>query len=178
MFSTDSNNFLNEPLSFGFNTAKQIFLFLHVSDFQGPSDVKQNQYFCHIIFQDFEDCEKKKSTENATRRDLGGTTWGPLSPSCVLSMQSWSPPTRLELKLTIKRTPRAILWWGDTESWNTPNRCADCEDRRRDATRAAPGCPFDSIDTISFSNMIKREQLTPGLWDCGSYLYQTLSRTS
>jgi hypothetical protein len=29
-----------------------------------------------------------------------------------------------------------------------------------DATRAAPGCPFDSIDIISFNNMVKREQFT------------------
>jgi hypothetical protein len=28
---------------------------------------------------------------------------------------------------------------------------------RGDAARAAPGCPFDSIDTISFSTMMKRE---------------------
>jgi hypothetical protein len=33
----------------------------------------------------------------------------------------------------------------------------DCEDRRRAAAGAAPGCPFDSIDTISFSNNMKRE---------------------
>jgi hypothetical protein len=36
-----------------------------------------------------------------------------------------------------------------------------------DAAGAASVCPFDSIDTISFSNMIKREYFTPwtmGLW--------------
>jgi hypothetical protein len=29
--------------------------------------------------------------------------------------------------------------------------------RREEAAGASPYCPFDSIDTISFSNMIKRE---------------------
>jgi hypothetical protein len=37
------------------------------------------------------------------------------------------------------------------------NWSEDCEDRRGDAARAAPGCPFDSIDTISFSNIMKRD---------------------
>jgi hypothetical protein len=38
MFSIDSRDFLNNPLSFAFNIAKQIWLFLHVFDFQGPSE--------------------------------------------------------------------------------------------------------------------------------------------
>jgi hypothetical protein len=33
MFSIESRDFLNNPLSFGFNTVKQILLFLHVFDF-------------------------------------------------------------------------------------------------------------------------------------------------
>jgi hypothetical protein len=33
MFSIDFGDFLNNPLSFGFNIAKQICLFLHVFDF-------------------------------------------------------------------------------------------------------------------------------------------------
>jgi hypothetical protein len=33
----------------------------------------------------------------------------------------------------------------------------ECKDRRGDAAGAAPGCPFDSIDAISFSNMMKKE---------------------
>jgi hypothetical protein len=37
MFSIDSWDFLNDLLSFGFNTAKQICLFLQVFDFQRPS---------------------------------------------------------------------------------------------------------------------------------------------
>jgi hypothetical protein len=32
---------------------------------------------------------------------------------------------------------------------------------RGDVAGAAPGCPFDSIDTISFNNMLKRDQFTP-----------------
>jgi hypothetical protein len=37
MFSIYSKDFLNDPLSYGFNTVKQIFLFLHVFDFQESS---------------------------------------------------------------------------------------------------------------------------------------------
>jgi hypothetical protein len=40
---------------------------------------------------------------------------------------------------------------------NTPNGSLDYEDGRGDVAGAAPGCPFDSIDTIFFNNMIKRE---------------------
>jgi hypothetical protein len=32
----------------------------------------------------------------------------------------------------------------------------DGEDRKRDAVRAAPGCPFISIDTISFTTMKRK----------------------
>jgi hypothetical protein len=46
---------------------------------------------------------------------------------------------------------------GGRESWNTRNRSKDCKDRRGDATGAAPGCPFDSINSISFNNIMKRE---------------------
>jgi hypothetical protein len=46
---------------------------------------------------------------------------------------------------------------GGGETQNTQNRSADYEGRRRDAFGAAPGCPFDFIDTISFHNMMKRE---------------------
>jgi hypothetical protein len=49
----------------------------------------------------------------------------------------------------------------------------DYEDRRGDATRAAPGCPFASINTISFITMMKMEYFIPGIWYCGSNLYQT-----
>jgi hypothetical protein len=43
MFAIDSRDFLNNPLSFGFNTTKQIFLFLHVFDFEGPCSVIPDQ---------------------------------------------------------------------------------------------------------------------------------------
>jgi hypothetical protein len=45
----------------------------------------------------------------------------------------------------------------DRETLNAQNRYADCKDRREDATEDASGCPFNSIDAISFSTMIKRE---------------------
>jgi ferredoxin len=39
----------------------------------------------------------------------------------------------------------------------TQNKSEECEDGRGDAAGAVPGCPFDSINTISFITMIKRE---------------------
>jgi hypothetical protein len=51
MFFIDSEDFLNDPLLFGFNTMKQIFLFLHVFDFQGPSGRQKEPIFwpCHFF---------------------------------------------------------------------------------------------------------------------------------
>jgi hypothetical protein len=46
---------------------------------------------------------------------------------------------------------------GGGETRNIPNGSADCDDRRGDTIGAAPGCPFDSIDTISLSNIMTRE---------------------
>jgi hypothetical protein len=40
MFSIDSGDFLSDPLSFSFNTTKQICLFLHVLTFRDLPDVK------------------------------------------------------------------------------------------------------------------------------------------
>jgi hypothetical protein len=37
MLSIDSEDVLDDPLSFGFNTTKQVSLFLHIFDFHGPS---------------------------------------------------------------------------------------------------------------------------------------------
>jgi hypothetical protein len=45
MFSIDSEDFLNDPLSFAFNTAKQFCLFLHVFYFQGPSGPQTDPIF-------------------------------------------------------------------------------------------------------------------------------------
>jgi hypothetical protein len=50
MFSIDSVDFLNDPLSFGFNTTKQISLFLHVFDFQGPSERQTDPIFLQHHF--------------------------------------------------------------------------------------------------------------------------------
>jgi hypothetical protein len=45
---------------------------------------------------------------------------------------------------------------------------------RGDASRVAHGFPFDSIDTISFVTMMKREYFISGAWDYGSKLLQYL----
>jgi hypothetical protein len=74
--------------------------------------------------------------------------------------------------------PLVTSWWGGRETINAQYGSADCGDRWEDVVGAAPGFPFDSIDTISFSTMMKREQFTLVLWDCGSNLYQTISRAS
>jgi hypothetical protein len=47
MFSIDFGDFLNNLLSFGFNTVQQIYFFLTFRDLQ---DVKQTLYFWHVIF--------------------------------------------------------------------------------------------------------------------------------
>jgi hypothetical protein len=47
--------------------------------------------------------------------------------------------------------------WGSRETRNTWNRSANCMDMRGDTVGAAPSCPVDSIDTISFSTKMKRE---------------------
>jgi hypothetical protein len=52
-----------------------------------------------------------------------------------------------------------------------------CKDMRGNAIGAVHGCPFTSIDTISFATMMK-EYFIPGLWDCGSNLYQYLYSAS
>jgi hypothetical protein len=57
-------------------------------------------------------------------------------------------------------TTREISQGGSGETRNTPNGPAHCENRRGDAIGAAPGCPFDSIDTISSSDIIKKEYTT------------------
>jgi hypothetical protein len=49
MFSIDFGDFLNDPLSYGFNTSKQILLFLHVLTFRDLSGVKWTQSFYHVI---------------------------------------------------------------------------------------------------------------------------------
>jgi hypothetical protein len=36
-------------------------------------------------------------------------------------------------------------------------RSVDYKDRRGGTAKDTPRCPFDSIDTISFNNMMKRE---------------------
>jgi hypothetical protein len=66
--------FLNNPLSLGFNTTKQICLFLHVFDFQEPSGRQTDpKFFPHHFFQEIEDRKKKNSMGEATRQEIGGT---------------------------------------------------------------------------------------------------------
>jgi hypothetical protein len=46
---------------------------------------------------------------------------------------------------------------GKKNEIHTQKYSADYKDRRRDTVGVIHGCPFDSIDTISFVTMIKRE---------------------
>jgi hypothetical protein len=85
-------------------------------------------HFATLFFQEIEDREKKKSTENATRQEIGahvgshpGRMVGPISPlvrpfNVVLDSTdlSWRKPA-------IQMTPRAISWWGGRETQNTRN---------------------------------------------------------
>jgi hypothetical protein len=51
----------------------------------------------------------------------------------------------------------AIFGRSGGETQNTSYGSEDREDRRGAAAGAAPGCPFDSIDIISSSTMMKME---------------------
>jgi hypothetical protein len=85
MFSIDSRDFLNDPLSFGFNTTKQIFVFSHILIFRAFRTSNGSNLFATSFFQEIEDHEKKKSMGDATRRKRGPTMrahflsawWGP-----------------------------------------------------------------------------------------------------
>jgi hypothetical protein len=50
MFFIGSGDFLNNLISFGFNTSKQIFFFYMFLTFKDLPDVKRTQSFCHVIF--------------------------------------------------------------------------------------------------------------------------------
>jgi hypothetical protein len=54
-------------------------------------------------------------------------------------------------------TPSGEFMTGDRETRNTPYKSKNSKDRRGYIVRAAPGCPFYSIDTISLCNIMKRE---------------------
>jgi hypothetical protein len=75
---------------------------------------------------------------------------GPITANFISTDPPWP-------KIDYKRILHAILWWGNKETQNTQYRSADCMDNKGDTANAAPGCPFDSINTISFSTMMKRE---------------------
>jgi hypothetical protein len=70
-----------------------------------------------------------------------------------LSLLLWN---RLALKTTIYTIAQAISRWGGRETENTQHGSADWEDRRGDVVGATLGCPFVSINTISFTTMMKR----------------------
>jgi hypothetical protein len=72
MFSIESGDFLNNHVSFGFNTAKEFLLILHVFDFHRPSGRQTNPIFCCIIFLEIKDSEKN-SMWNTTRWERAGT---------------------------------------------------------------------------------------------------------
>jgi hypothetical protein len=165
MFSIESGDFQNNPLLFGFNIGKQIYLFLHAFDFRGPSGRQMDTNFFSPHFLGNRRDREKRSMGNATRQGRGPTMqakilavwWAPTSSSWVQLLQTSPPRNRLDLKPTIKRTPHAISRRGCRVRWNTQFWSKDCDDRSGDVAGAALGFSFDSIDTISFSNMMKRE---------------------
>jgi hypothetical protein len=85
MFCIDSGDFLNDLVSFGFNSAKQIFLFL---TFTYLLYVKPTNHFATSFFQEIEDRENKKSTGNAMRTKRGA----PCSPTCWLHGGAYLSP--------------------------------------------------------------------------------------
>jgi hypothetical protein len=71
MFFINSRDFVNNSLSFDFNIAKHICLFLHVFYFD-LSNIKRTQSFAMSFFLEILDREKK-SAGNAMRKEIGGT---------------------------------------------------------------------------------------------------------
>jgi hypothetical protein len=78
MFSVESGDFLNNPLSFGFNSIGQVIIFFHIFDFQGPSTRQMDQIFLTHNFLGIKNCEKK-STWNSTRGRKEGAPCGKTS---------------------------------------------------------------------------------------------------
>jgi hypothetical protein len=139
LFAIDFGGFLNDPLSFGFNTAKQIFLYLHVFDFQGPFE---RQTFCHILFSG-----NRRPWEEvnggATKQELGGHHTGPHVGHMVSPISSLEHCFDAILESTDSCWPKtdyiypllAILQGCGGETWNTRYKYVDCEDRRGDPAR-------------------------------------------
>jgi hypothetical protein len=124
------------------------------------------KHFSSPVFWEIEDCEKNKSMGDATRIKRGGTMcshiliawWAPSRPSSIVSTQSWTLRDHLDLKPTIYTSSHSVISrWGGQKTRKTPYGSKGYKDRRGAAAGAAPSCPLDSIDIISFSTMIKRE---------------------
>jgi hypothetical protein len=71
LFAIDSGGFLNNLLSSGFNTAKQIFSLLHFISFSELRMSNGPKLFAMSFFRETQELEKKKSTGDATRAKRG-----------------------------------------------------------------------------------------------------------
>jgi hypothetical protein len=163
MFLIDFGDFLNSHLYFVLTLQNRKPYFCVFFSFRDLLDVKHIQSFWNLIFQANRPDEKKKSTWRATRGKIGPTMqshflaawWGPSPTSWALFWISSPLQIRLDVKLTIYMTPPAISRWGNKETHNIWKGYENYKDTRADDVGAAPSFHFASIDTISFTTMIK-----------------------
>jgi hypothetical protein len=99
LIAIDFGGFINNPLSFVYNTTKQFSLFFIFLTFRDLPDIKRTKTFCKVIFREIQELERKKSMGDATwgKREITmwakllAMWWGPSRASCVVSMQSFTP---------------------------------------------------------------------------------------
>jgi hypothetical protein len=92
-------------------------------------------------------------------------------------LQTLAPQNRIDLN-QLYIPPLATSWRGCGETLNTPNGSEYCEDMRGDIARVAPDSPLTPSTPYPSGTWWKWSSSRPGLWDCRSNLYQTLSRHS
>jgi hypothetical protein len=180
MYSIDIGDFFKEPLSFGFNARKRIFLFLFACfDFEGPYGRQTDPIFLSRHFLEFRGSWEEEVNRECTEEEKRGHHMGPLLDHVVgpifpilVSMDSSWPET------DCIKEPSEDSRRGCGETQNTPNGSIDYENRREDIFRAAPDCPSTSSTPSPLATWWRGSSSPPGLWDCGSNLYQTLSCAS
>jgi hypothetical protein len=100
MFSIEFKDFLNNPISFGFNTEADFLVlacFLLLGTFQTSN---RSNLFATSFFQEIKVRERKRSTRNATRSKRRPTTW-------ITFLAEWWGPSGA---LWVQSLPSSPLW--------------------------------------------------------------------
>jgi hypothetical protein len=168
MFSIDSEDFLNNLLSFDFNTTKHIsFICFAYFWLPGTFQTSNRPKIFHIIFLGNKTpCAEEEEEVNGERNEAQkrahhvwhnpGRMVGHISGlvchfNVILISTNYSWPKTKYIK-----DPSGDFMTGRQRNTEYTKLIWDCKDRRGYAAGATPGCLFDSIDTISCSNMMKR----------------------